>query len=558
MKIRKAPWLLLSLLFIFALFLSACSSSETTEETPSENTGEEPAEETPKEETDSNEPQYGGDLIVGSISSPTLFNALYSTDNASSEIEGFIYDSLVSGDTEFEPTLSMAEKIDQTEDGLTFTVKLKEGILFHDGEEVTADDVVFTYSVPLSDDYVGERKSAFESIDTVTKLDEYTVEFKLKEPDITFYPITLSYGILPEHILGDVPIADLGEHEFNTKNPIGSGPFKFVEWKDGQYVKVEAFEDYFGGRPYLDTITYKIVPDQNALIAQLEAGDVDHINVPSSDVEAVKSWASSKGVKVESGLSLAYTYLGYNEKNELFQDKKVRQALTMAIDREAIVQSILNGEGEVAHVPESPLSWAYTDDVRKFPYDPEQAKQLLADAGWEDSDGDGILDKDGKKFSFVVKTNQGNKLREDIVVVLQQQLKEVGIEVTPNIMEWSAFIADVTAPNWNYDAVVLGWSLATFPDQYDLFHTSQSEQGLNFVWYSNTEADTLMEDAKKILDRDEYKAAYVDIYKILAEDQPYTFLYYPNDHYAMPENLMGYEFHAKNAFYNINKWWLKQ
>ncbi len=555
MNLKKSAWLLLCLTLAMSLFLAACSGGNTTTEEP---TTEEPTEETetPEEEpANSGEPVVGGDIIVGSIGEPTLFNPYYSTDVPSSNIEGFIYNGLVTSNTEFEPEYDLAESIDASEDGLTFTVKLKQGIKFHDGEEMNADDVVFSYSIPLHEDYAGERGSSFEALESVTKIDDYTVEFKLSKVDVSFYPITLSYAVLPEHILKDVPIGDLGENEFNTKAPVGTGPFKFEEWKDGEYVKVVANEEYYEGRPYLDSITYKIVPDQNALLAQLQAGDVDFITVPGTDLETAKNFA---GVKIESGLALSYTYLGFNMQQERFQDVKVRQALTHAVDREAIVQAVMNGDGEVAHVPESPLSWAYSDDVPVFEYSPEKAKALLAEAGWEDTDGDGILDKDGEKFSFNIKTNQGNKIREDIVVVLQQQFKEVGIEATPEIVEWSAYIEQISAPNWNYDALVLGWSLSTFPDLSDIFHSNQIEKGLNFVWYKNEEADKLMDQAKSIVDQDEYREIYGQIYQILAEEQAYTYLYYPNVHRAMPTNLQGYEFHAKNDFYDIHKWWFSE
>lgn len=552
MKQRKSLLALLSLLLVFSLFLAACNSG-AGEKTPASGSG---GKEDEKPAEDAGEPQMGGDIVVGSIGAPTLFNPLYSTDVSSSDIEDFIYDGLVDSDTEFNPVLNIAEDIQTSEDGLTYTVKIKEGIKFHDGEDLTADDVVFTYSIPKSPDYVGERGSAFESMESVTKKGDYEVEFKLSKKDASFYPVTLSYGILPEHILKDVPVGELGEHEFNTKSPIGSGPFKFVEWKDGEYVKVEKNPDYFQGEPYLDSITYKIVPDQDALLAQLQAGDVHFTEVPGTDIETVKSTFS--GVKVESGLGLSYTYVGWNEKNELFKDVKVRQALTQAIDRKTIVAQVMNGDGEVADVPESPLSFAYSDDVKKFEFDPEAAKATFKEAGWEDTDGDGILDKDGKKFSFTLKTNQGNKIREDIAVVVQQQLKEVGIEVKPEIVEWSAFIEQVSAPNWDYEAMILGWSLSTFPDQYDIFHSSQAAEGLNMIHYSNPEVDKLIDEAKQILDQDEYAAAYGEIYKLLAEDQPYTFLYYPNVHRVMPENLQGYEFNAKSEYYNIHKWWLKK
>jgi len=187
---------------------------------------------------------------------------------------------------------------------------------------------------------------------------------------------------------------------------------------------------------------------------------------------------------------------------------------------------------------------------------PEKAKELLAAAGWTPG-ADGILEKDGQKFSFELKTNQGNKVREDIAVVVQQQLKEVGIEVKPNIMEWSAFLADINPPAWKFDAIILGWSLGTDPDPSGIFHSKEIEEGLNFISYSNPKADELMDKNLSTMDQEERKGYIVEVNNIIAEEQPYTFLYYPNVHRAMPANLEGYTFHAKSDFYKINEWWLK-
>ncbi|WP_099354210.1 peptide-binding protein [Fredinandcohnia onubensis] len=554
MKLRKSLWLFLVLTLVMSLFLAACSGGgeEAGTDTPKE---EEPAKEEPAKEEPSNEPVDGGDLVVGSAGSPTLFNPYFSTDTASSDIEGFIYNGLVTVNLDLEVTNDLAEEITPSEDGLEYTVKLKQGVKFHDGEEMTADDVVFSYMLMKNPDVVSERKSNFESMEKVEKIDDYTVKFTLNKVDVTFYPTTLSYSVLPEHILGDVDPATLHEHEFNTKSPIGTGPFKFVEWKDGEYVKVEAFDDYFDGRPHLNSITTRYVADANALIAALQAGEIDMYNaVPGTEVDTVKT---IEGTKVENGLALSYTFLGFNQKDERFKDKKVRQAFTHAVNKEAIVESIMNGAGQPATAPDSPLMWTYNDDVPQFEYDLEKAKALLKEAGWEDTNGNGIVDKDGKEMSFSIKTNQGNKIREDIAVVLQQQFKEIGVEAKPEIVEWSAFIEQISAPNWEYEAMILGWALSTFPDQYDIFHSSQAAEGLNMTWYSNPEADKLMEEARQTTDIEKYKEIHKDLYNILVEDQAYTFLYYPEEFRAMPEELQGYEFHSRNPFYNAHKWWLQ-
>lgn len=556
---RKPIWLLLSMMLVLSMFLAACGGNDTNEK-PKDNQGTEQTdgndnnEKGGDEAAGNDEPVQGGELVIGSTGEPTIFNPLYSNDSVSSDVEALIYDGLVGSDLEFNTTNdNMAEKVEESEDGLTYTVTLKDGIKFHDGEPLTADDVVFTYNIPLSEDYDGVRGDYFESLEKVEKVDDLTIKFTLNKVDVQFPSVGLSFGILPEHLLKDVPIADLGEHEFNTKNPVGSGPFKFVENKKGQYVKVEAFDDYYQGRPHLDTITMKIVPDANAMLTQLQNRDIDFwAAVPATDVDTVQEFADDIGIRIESGLALSYTFLGYNFRNDLFKEKEVRQAITHAIDRETIVNELLEGKGQVADVPESPLSWAYNPDVPKFEYDPEKAKQMLADAGWTPG-ADGILEKDGKRFSFEIKTNQGNKAREDIIVVLQNQLKEVGIEAKPKIMEFSALIKDINPPNRNYEALLLGWSLATDPDPSGIFHTKNAEKGNNMGAYSNPELDKLMDEQLQERDKEKRKELIGKIQQGIAEDQPYTFIYYPEEFRAMPAELQGYEFHAKNYIYNPHK-----
>lgn len=545
--------LMLSMLLVLSMFLAACSGGEkTTSDGEKQNNDDKAAENT--------EPVDGGDLIMGYSGSPTMFNSMYSDDAVSGDVEELIFEGLVGSNKEdFTPnTDKLAESVDESDDGLTYTVKLKEGIKFHDGEDLTADDVVFTYNIPLNKDYDGPRKSYFEALESVEKVDDRTVKFNMKKVDAQFHTVGLSFGILPEHILKDVPVSDLGEHDFNTKNPIGSGPFKFVEWKDGEYLKVEAFADYYQGRPHLDSITLKFVPDANAMLTQLQNRDIDFwAGVPPSDIETVKSFQDEIGIKIAEGLALSYSFFAGNLRNDLFKEKEVRQAITHAIDRETIVNEIMEGHGEVAHTPESPLSWAYNEDVPHFDYDPEKAKKMLADTGWKPG-SDGILEKDGKKFSFEVKTNQGNKVREDIVVLLQEQLKQVGIEAKPKIVEFSSLIADVDPGVWNFDAIVLGWSLGTDPDPSGIFHTKEIEAGLNFAGYSNPELDKLMDEQLQEKDQDKRKEMIGEIQTGLAEDQPYTFLYYPTEFRAMPAEMEGYEFHAKNIIYKPHQWWLNK
>jgi peptide/nickel transport system substrate-binding protein len=542
--------ILLSLVFALSFILAACGGGETTD---TGNTGTEKE----KEEEVATGPTPGGDIIVGSIGAPTNFNPLYSTDTASSSIGGLIFDGLVSSDPSLAPEPALAESWTSSEDGLTWNFKLKEGLKFTDGTPLTANDVKFTYSIPLNEEYDGTRASSFEMIEEINVIDDLNIEFKLNKVDAGFI-WTASYGILPSHLLKDVPVKDLKNHEFNTKAPVGTGPYTFVEWVEGQYVKVTKNESYHGGAPYINTITFKIVPDQNSILAQLQTGEVNFATVPATDYPTVEQWAKDGTIAIQSAEALNYTYLGYNLANPLFEDKSVRQALTHALDREAIVAAVLNGRGTVANAPQSPVSWAYDDSkVPVFEFNVEKAKQLLADAGWADTDGDGILDKDGKKFEFVIKTNQGNKARETIAQIVQQQFKEVGIAATPQIIEWSAFINDSLLAK-KYDAVILGWSLGVDPDPSGIFHTKEIAEGFNTFGYSRPDLDKLMDEQLLELDREKRKGMIATIDSQIAEDQPYSFLYYPTNDTAVPVNLKDRVLHPSGDFYKVEKWYFEQ
>jgi peptide/nickel transport system substrate-binding protein len=223
---------------------------------------------------------------------------------------------------------------------------------------------------------------------------------------------------------------------------------------------------------------------------------------------------------------LSYTYIGYNLKNPLFQDKRVRQALTYATNREEIVQYVLYGLGTVATGPFPNHLWYSNPKVKPIPYDPQKARQLLAEAGWKDTDGDSVLDKDGSPFRFALITNSGNEIRKDVGVLVQRQLREVGIDVRFELYEWSVFLKNFINAK-HFDACILGWGLSPDPDDYQIWHSSQIEKGFNFVSYKNPEVDLLWEEGRKEYDVEKRKQIYWRIHELMAEDQPYTFLYVP-------------------------------
>lgn len=499
------------------------------------------------------EPQYGGNVILATFAEPVLFNPLYSQDTASSDVEELLYVGLMRSTEQLEmiPHVAADDPV-ISEDGREWTFTLREGVTFHDGVALTAHDVAFTYSALIHPDYTGPRAGSFRTLSRVEATGDYEVRFVFSEPDARF--LTLSgYGILPKHLLGEVPIAELGDYRaFNVQRPVGAGPFRFVSWTSGQNLVLEAFDDYFEGRPYLDRVTFRFVSDQSAAVLLLETGAVDHVIVPVTEVATVERMPH---VTLHDTLALRYDYLGWNVARPLFADRRVRQALTHAIDRQEIVETLMEGHAEVAHAPVSPLSWAYNDEVARYPYDPDKARTLLAQAGWRPG-SDGILQKDGQRFSFQILFNDGNVVRRDLAVIAQQYLRGVGIDARPVQMEWGAFLQRIQAPSYDFDAVVLAWGLGFDPDPSAIWHSREIAQGLNNIGFRHPRVDELSDRNIHVLDRSARAAMLREAWQIIAEEQPYTFLFYPKQFVGLKSDVRGFVHHPRLDTYRVNEWWL--
>ncbi|MDQ0257800.1 peptide/nickel transport system substrate-binding protein [Evansella vedderi] len=549
MKNSKSLLILLSMILTLSLVLAACGGGETPDETGTDtDTGTETVE---KEAT--GEPREGGRIVLGTSGEPVMFNSLYHTDTASGDVTDLVFAGLMYTDENLEMQPHIAtDHPEISEDGLEWTFTLREGVLFHDGEELTADDVVFTFSQFIHEDYTGPRASSFQTLESVEALDEYTVKFTLSEPDARFITMT-SYDILPEHILGDIPASELEDYnEFNIENPIGAGPFKFEEWVPGQHLTLSVHEDYFEGRAYLDEVVFRFASDSNALVLLLETGDIDHMIAPTSELVSIEMYDH---VNLYETLALRYDYIGWNLDRPLFEDVRVRQALTHAIDRQEIVETIMEGHAEVANAPVSPLSWAYNDDVPVFDYDPDRAIELLNEVGWEHNE-DGYLEKDGEIFEFTILSNDGNTTRRDIGIITQQYLNLIGIKVHAEQMEWGAFLDQINPPNFDFDAVVMAWGLALDPDPTAIWHSKEIENGLNRSAYRNDRVDEISDINRSIIDQDERAELLAEAFAIIAEEQPYTFLYYPTQFVALNKDVKGFTHHPRVDMYKVNEWWL--
>ncbi|SDJ25780.1 ABC transporter substrate-binding protein [Natribacillus halophilus] len=560
---KKAYWLFLAMVLTLGL-LAACNGAE--EDVEGEPDDEDPDVEDEEAEGDdgedgedgevAGEPQEGGEIIIGQTGDPNNFHSAYMADTQSTDVADMIHASLLrnNDEMEMEPDIA-ADMPEVSDDGLTYTIELQDDVYFHDGEQVTADDVVFTYEVFLDEDYTGPRTTQFEYVDSIEATEELEVTIELTEPDAALEASALGFEIMPEHILGDVAADEQEEHDFSTSDEVvGAGPYEMTEWDYGTSITLDAHEDYHNEGPYLDTLTLRIAEDENAVLAMLQAGEVDHANIRPQDVETAEA---IDGVNVVAQDGYNYNYIGWNHDRPPFDDPDVRTAMTMAIDREAIIDGVLQGHAEPAHFPHHPMSWAHTDEVDEVPYDPDGAIELLEEAGFEQND-EGQMEWEGEPFSFELLTNQESHARVDWVVVVQEMLADIGIDVQTDTMEFGAYLDRIQTPNYDFDAIAGAWALSVYPDPEPLFHSDQYEQGQNNIRYDSEEFDELAEDNRAIVDEDERTEAVQDAYAQVAEDQAYTFMYYPDVHQAHIDEIQNFQMSPESDYYRVEEWWLEE
>ncbi|HET6488412.1 MAG TPA: peptide-binding protein [Syntrophales bacterium] len=469
-------------------------------------------------------PAYGDILVEGSIGDASNLIPLLATDNSSHSIAGLIFNGLVKYDKDLNIVGDLAESWDISKDGLVITFHLRKGVRWHDGQPFTAEDVLFTYRLTIDPKTPTAYAGDFLKVKKAEVLDPFTFRVIYDKP---FAPALMSWSsaVMPKHLMegSDVTKSPLARH------PIGTGPYRFKEWKTGQKIVLVYNPDYFEGRPYIDGRIMRVIPDMATMFLELRAKGIDQMGLtPLQYTRQTENRYFRSNFHKYRYLSFAYTYMGFNLQNPMFADRRVRQALAYAINKEELIDGILLGLGKEATGPFKPGTWQYNPDVKRYPYDPKRARELLAEAGWRDTDGDGILDRGGKRFEFELLANQGNEVRAKTAEIIQRRLAEVGISVKIRIIEWAAFIKEFINKR-RFDAVILGWTIPMDPDLFDVWHSSKTGPSeLNFISYKNNEVDILLDKGRSTFDRNERKRCYDRIQEILAEDQPYIFLYVPD------------------------------
>ena len=499
------------------------------------------------------EPAYGDIIVRGDIGDASNLIPLLASDKPSHDIAGLIYNGLIKYDKDMNIIGDLAESWGVSPNGLVITFHLHKGVKWHDGHPFTAADVLYTYRVTTDPKTPTAYAGEFLKVKKAEVLDDYTFRVTYDKP---FAPALVSWGtsILPRHLLegSDITRSPL------TRHPIGTGPYIFKEWLAGQKIVLVANPAYFEGQPYISGYITRIIPDMATMFLELRAQGIDYSDVlsPLQYTRQTENNLFRNNFNKYRYLAFKYTYLGYNLKNQLFTDKRVRQAISYAINKEEIISGVLLGLGKSATGPYKPGTWAYNSNVKIYNYNPQKARELLKEAGWKDINGDGILEKDSQPFVFELVTNQGNETRQKCAEIIQRQLAEVGIKVKIRILEWAAFVNDFINKR-RFDAVIMGWTIPPDPDAYDVWHSSKtSPEELNFISYKNQEVDELLEKGRSTFNQQERKKYYDRFQEILAEEQPYTFLYVPDELIIINNRFRGIEPAPIGLDYNFIKWYV--
>lgn len=517
-KINKKS-LLLSSLTAAALLLAACGTDDSDPVGDDEATGTE-------ETTEGSE---GGDLVIAQLSDAVSLDPHGSNDTPSSNVAYNIYESLLVTDENMELQPGLATDWEAVDD-LTWQFTLREDVTFHDGSDFNADVVKANFDRILDDEIASPRAFLYEMVEEINVVDDYTIEF------VTEYP----FSPLPAHIShngGGIMSADIIEEDYAAladgeepgtvinQNPVGTGPFVFESWTSGDEIVLTQNEDYWDGAPALDSITFRVVPEGSTRLADLETGAV-HVSDPisPSDISRVEG---TDGVRVNQQPSVALSYIGFNAEKEPYDDVLVRQALSKAINKETIIEGIYQGIGIPAIGPLAPDVFGFDEDVSGLEYDVEEAKELLAEAGYPDG------------FSTTLWTND-NQDRIDIATNVQAQLEEIGVDVEIEIVEWGAYLENTAAGE--HDMFILGWTTVTGDadyGMYPLFHSDNFGTAGNRTFFATDELDSLLEEARQNPDQDERQELYSQAQEILVDEAPMSYIHHSEYLLGVSETVEG-------------------
>ncbi len=451
-------------------------------------------------------------LHMSISASPARVNPILSTDSVSSQITRWIFNALITYDKNANIKMELAKSYKFLDDtSLEFT--LRDDVLWSDGEKFTAKDVLFTYNTIISPKIFTPYSSSFSHIESVKMINDYKIVVKYKYPYFKALE-TWMMEILPEHILKDDK--NLMTSKFNH-SPIGTGPYTLKDFSISNDIVIKANSKYFIHKPKIDKMIFHFLPDSSAKFLMLKSKKLDVGNLTPLQLERQIDNDFKKNFSIYEDLAHSYSYVGFNLTLEKFKDKRVRKALSLAIDRKELVDILYFGHGQVCSGPFMPGTGAFNENVKAPKLDIREAKRLLKEAGYDESN----------PLEFTLTTSTGGSGSYS-AEVLQYQLKKAGVIMHLRVMEWQAFLNTVVLPR-NFEAVLMGWSLGLKPDAYSIWHSESIKKGgFNFIGYKNSTVDTLIKKAEKIVDQKEFNKIYREIFSLIANDNPYLFLVIPN------------------------------
>jgi len=482
---------------------------------------------------------YSSTLNLSISSNPSRINPILSTDSASSEISSWIFNGLLKYDKNGKIVPDLASSY-EFENNTTLVVKLKQNIFWHDGVKFSAKDVLFTYETINNPKIYTPITSSFDKVLKVEMIDKYTLKIYYKEPYFKALAIWMS-GILPYHILKDEK--DLMTSSFN-KHPIGTGPYKLKELKISQDIVLTVNKNYFDKVPNIQKIQYKFIPDPTTSFYMLKQKQLDMGGLTPIQSDRQIDPKFKVQFNIYEKPSFGYTYLGFNLSSKKFKNKKIREAISLAVDREELADILFFGHAQVCNGPFLPGTSAFNNKVKTPKQNIPKAKQLLKELGYDSK----------HKFSFEIITNANNSTRVNAAQILQYQLSKAGIDMKIRVMEWQAFLNTVVNPR-KFDAIILGWGLSLMPDAKSIWHSSSDKKGgFNLVGYHNKEVDRLIEKAEITIDQDKFNTIYRDIFKKISDDIPYLFLYIPNNITAVNKEIKNVSPSIIGLMYNQANW----
>lgn len=477
-------------------------------------------------------------LHLAISANPSRLNPLLSTDSTSSEVTRWIFDALITYDKEGMIIPQLAERY-YFKDDTTLIFELKKNVSWSDGAPLSADDVLFTYETIISPKVFTPYSSGFRHIERVRALDAFTIEVTYKYPYFKALEIWMM-EVLPAHVLKNEP--DLMTSKFNQK-PLGTGPYTLSELKISSDITLEAHQNYFLHKPSMQKIIFHYVPDRSTEFLMLKSHALDVGTLSPLQLERQIDASFKEHYAIYEDIAHIYSYMGFNLESPKFKDPRVRQALSLAIDRQELVDILYFGHGKVCTGPFLPGTGAFNPNVKAPNVDIEKAKALLKEAGYDET----------HPLEFELSTSATGTSSYS-AQILQYQLQKAGVKMKLRIMEWQAFLNTVVTPR-NFEAVLMGWSLGLKPDAYSIWHSESSRKGgFNFIGYKNDEVDRLIKEAEKVVDQDTFDAMYREIFEKIVTDNPYLFLVIPNSITVVNKKISPVSTSIIGLFHNTLDW----